>query len=60
MFYAGVGPVFLSFLAVTALSHYDNWDPALLLIKKFTKCISRAMQSARLVLALPLMLIDNI
>jgi len=48
MFYAGVGPVFISFLAVTALSHYDNWDPALIGIKKLTKFITRSCQSARM------------
>ncbi|KAF6033748.1 SLC35F5 [Bugula neritina] len=48
MFYVGVGPVFLSFLLVTALSHYDNWDPALVGLKKLTKCITRSLQHARL------------
>jgi len=47
MFYVGVGPVFLSFLLVTALSHYDNWDPALVGLKKLTKCITRSLQHAR-------------
>ncbi|XP_067928065.1 solute carrier family 35 member F5-like [Watersipora subatra] len=48
MFYAGMVPVIFSFVAITVLSHYHNWDPVLIGFKKFTKCITRLLQSAKL------------
>ena len=41
MFYVGVAPTFLSFFAVSVLSHYDNWDPVYLAIRKTCQCILR-------------------
>jgi len=38
MFYVGIAPVFIAFLAVTMLSHYDNYDPVLLILKKAFHC----------------------
>lgn len=29
LFYAGTIPVIAAFIAVTVLSHYENWDPVL-------------------------------
>jgi len=38
MFYVGVAPVFIAFFAVNMLSHYDNYDPVLLVLKKAFHC----------------------
>jgi len=38
MFYVGVAPVFIAFFAVNILSHYDNYDPVLLVLKKAFHC----------------------
>jgi len=38
MFYVGVAPVFIAFFAVSMLSHYDNYDPVLLILKKAFHC----------------------
>lgn len=48
MFYVGSVPVFLSFFAVAFLSHYENWDPVLLGIKKLVHCICRRRPVFRL------------
>ncbi|XP_064646620.1 solute carrier family 35 member F5-like isoform X2 [Lineus longissimus] len=45
MFYVGSGPVFISFFAVTVLSHYENWDPVLLGVKKLIHCVCRKRAS---------------
>ena len=37
----GTAPVFLSFFAVTLLTHWDSWDPVLLAFKKLMQCICR-------------------
>ncbi|XP_068752329.1 solute carrier family 35 member F5-like [Montipora capricornis] len=34
MFFVGAIPMFASFFAVSVLSHYGDWDPVLILIKK--------------------------
>ncbi|XP_071941987.1 solute carrier family 35 member F5-like [Antedon mediterranea] len=34
MFFAGAGPVFLSFIAVSILNHYNDWDPIMVGICK--------------------------
>lgn len=42
LFYVGSVPMFLSFFAVTLLSHWDEWDPlALLLNWVIDSCRSR-------------------
>jgi len=48
MFYLGVGPVFFSFFAVGLLSHYDNSDPVLMVIKKALQWICRRRFFTRL------------
>ena len=40
-FYVGTVPVFLAFFAVSLLTHYENWDPVLLGVKKILHCICR-------------------
>lgn len=34
LFYVGSVPMFLSFFAVTLLSHWDEWDPVAILFNK--------------------------
>ncbi|XP_077293112.1 solute carrier family 35 member F5 isoform X1 [Arctopsyche grandis] len=34
LLYAGTLPMFIAFFGVTLLAHYENWDPALVLVKK--------------------------
>ena len=41
MFYAGIAPVFIAFFAVSFLSHYDNWDPVYLAVRKCCQCLLR-------------------
>jgi len=41
MFYVGVCPVFVAFFAVAALTHYDNCDPVLIVLKKTLQCVCR-------------------
>lgn len=41
LFYLGSVPIFVSFFTVTFLTHWDNWDPVLLGIKKLIHCICR-------------------
>ena len=41
MFYAGCGPIFLAFFAVTFLTHWETWDPVLLAFKKLLQCLCR-------------------
>jgi len=38
LFYVGVAPVFIAFFAASLLSHYDNYDPVLLVLKKAFHC----------------------
>lgn len=40
-FFVGSVPMFISFIAVALLSHYETWDPVLLIVKKVTHCICR-------------------
>lgn len=54
MFYTGICPVFFAFFAVTLLSHYDNWDPVWLIIKKFLHFVCRRRLIPRFVLSLTL------
>ncbi|XP_033126332.1 solute carrier family 35 member F5-like [Anneissia japonica] len=39
MFFAGAGPVFLSFIAVSILNHYNDWDPIRVAACKLLNCI---------------------
>ncbi|KAL4222577.1 hypothetical protein ACF0H5_018616 [Mactra antiquata] len=39
LFYLGSVPVFIAFMAVSCLTHFESWDPALLLVKKVLHCI---------------------
>ncbi|KAL5005589.1 hypothetical protein ScPMuIL_016747 [Solemya velum] len=48
MFYVGTVPVFLSFFAVSILTHYDNWDPALTALKNCLNCLWRQRLKHRL------------
>ncbi|KAJ8320087.1 hypothetical protein KUTeg_001674, partial [Tegillarca granosa] len=41
LFYVGTIPVFLSFFAVSFLTHYENWDPVLIGVKKCLHFICR-------------------
>lgn len=41
MFYVGTCPIFIAFFATTFLTHWENWDPVLLAIKKCMQCICR-------------------
>lgn len=45
MFYAGTGPVFIAFFGVSILTHYENWDPVLLGIRKCLQFICRGRRS---------------
>ena len=47
IFYLGTIPMILAFLTVPILSHFDNWDPALDLIKKLYIWICRKSRSIR-------------
>ncbi|XP_066305451.1 solute carrier family 35 member F5-like [Branchiostoma lanceolatum] len=38
MFFMGIPPVFISFFAVTLLSHWKDWDPVMLVVKKLVHC----------------------
>ncbi|XP_076046427.1 solute carrier family 35 member F5 isoform X2 [Oratosquilla oratoria] len=41
-FYAGVGPMMLSFIVVTLLTHYEDWDPlATLVLAVYKRCWRR-------------------
>ena len=42
LFYVGSVPMFLSFFAVTLLSHYEEWDPVAQLLNRLVDfCRSR-------------------
>lgn len=43
LFYAGTFPMFLSVFAVTLLAHYENWDPAMVLLKKIHSSIAHKL-----------------
>ncbi|XP_064598428.1 solute carrier family 35 member F5-like [Liolophura sinensis] len=47
MFYVGSVPIFLSFFAVSFLSHFDGWDPVLLALKKLLHCVCRLVTLPR-------------
>ncbi|XP_054278091.1 solute carrier family 35 member F5 [Macrosteles quadrilineatus] len=48
LFYVGSLPVFLSFLGVTLLAHYDNCDPVLDLVRRAYNTLCRRGRSIRL------------
>lgn len=39
LFYVGSLPIFIAFFGVSCLTHFDSWDPVLLLIKKILHCL---------------------
>ncbi|XP_060597432.1 solute carrier family 35 member F5-like [Ruditapes philippinarum] len=39
LFYLGSVPVFVAFMAVSCLTHFESWDPVLLLVKKILHCL---------------------
>ncbi|XP_041374495.1 solute carrier family 35 member F5-like [Gigantopelta aegis] len=41
LFYLGSVPVFISFFAISFLTHYENWDPVLLGVKKILHVVFR-------------------
>lgn len=41
LFYLGSIPIFIAFFVVTFLTHWENWDPVLLGLKKLLHCIFR-------------------
>ncbi|XP_077865118.1 solute carrier family 35 member F5-like [Saccoglossus kowalevskii] len=48
MFFVGTVPVFLSFFAVALLSHYDDWDPVLVALRRLMFCFCRRRTTRRL------------
>nr|XP_050863982.1 solute carrier family 35 member F5 isoform X2 [Vespula vulgaris] len=48
IFYLGTIPMLLAFLTVSILSHYDNWDPVMDLIKRLYLWICRKNRSTRI------------
>ncbi|XP_058796700.1 solute carrier family 35 member F5 [Phymastichus coffea] len=48
IFYLGTIPMILAFLTVSLLSHFDNWDPALNLMKKLYKWTCRRSRALRI------------
>ncbi|XP_066589435.1 solute carrier family 35 member F5 [Prorops nasuta] len=48
IFYLGTIPMLLAFLTVSLLSHYDNWDPVMDLVKKIYIWICRKNRSTRI------------
>ena len=47
IFYLGTVPMLLAFLTVSLLSHYDNWDPVMDLVKGFYTWIFRRGRTMR-------------
>lgn len=39
LFYLGSVPIFIAFMAVSFLTHFESWDPVLLLVKKILHCL---------------------
>ncbi|KAH3706102.1 solute carrier family 35 member F5-like isoform X2 [Dreissena polymorpha] len=39
LFYVGTVPVFVAFIAIGCLTHFESWDPVLVLVKKCMHCI---------------------
>ena len=39
LFYVGSLPIFIAFFGVSCLTHYESWDPMLLLVKKILHCL---------------------
>lgn len=39
LFYVGSLPIFVAFFGVSCLTHYESWDPMLLLVKKILHCL---------------------
>lgn len=48
LFFVGMVPVFVSFLAVTLLAYYENWDPVMVGIKRLAHCICGRRRLLRL------------
>ncbi|XP_030642296.1 solute carrier family 35 member F5-like [Chanos chanos] len=48
LFFAGAVPVFLSFFIVTLLCHYNNWDPAMVGLRRVFAFICRKHRLQRL------------
>ncbi|ESO82179.1 hypothetical protein LOTGIDRAFT_179913 [Lottia gigantea] len=48
IFYAGTVPIFLSFFAISFLTHYENWDPVLIGLKKLLHCVCKKRSKIRL------------
>ena len=44
MFFVGAIPMFASFFAVSVLSHYGDWDPVLILIKKLVNSMQQLIE----------------
>jgi solute carrier family 35 protein F5 len=47
IFYLGSIPMIVAFLIVSLLSHFDNWDPVLDIVKKLYVWIFRRSRSTR-------------
>ncbi|KAK7113401.1 solute carrier family 35 member F5-like [Littorina saxatilis] len=41
LFYLGSVPIFISFFIITFLTHWENWDPVMVGLKKLLHCICR-------------------
>ncbi|XP_062861871.1 solute carrier family 35 member F5-like [Trichomycterus rosablanca] len=48
LFFAGAIPVFLSFFMTALLCHYNNWDPAMVAVRRLYSFICRKHRSHRL------------
>ncbi|GAA6110198.1 solute carrier family 35 member F5 isoform X2 [Tachysurus ichikawai] len=48
LFFAGAVPVFLSFFLTALLSHYNNWDPAMVALRRVFSLICRKHRIHRL------------
>ncbi|XP_076858746.1 solute carrier family 35 member F5-like isoform X2 [Brachyhypopomus gauderio] len=48
LFFAGAVPVFLSFFLAAFLCHYNNWDPAMVLLRRIFSSVCRKHRPHRL------------
>ncbi|XP_066542546.1 solute carrier family 35 member F5-like isoform X3 [Hoplias malabaricus] len=48
LFFVGAVPVFLSFFLAALLSHYNNWDPAMVVVRRIFSFICRKHRNQRL------------
>ncbi|XP_015126740.1 solute carrier family 35 member F5 [Diachasma alloeum] len=48
IFYLGMVPMVLAFITVSLLSHYDNWDPVMDLIKSFYSWLFKKSRTMRI------------